>query len=106
MGIIEDGSLIFCVGAAIVVPLVPIPWSNEPFFGNFYAIFHVRLYLNYNKRYWSKIWRQVHSLVELENGRARKLREGTVGGSKWPIPWSMLRIWPYFHVRPKVDPGC
>jgi hypothetical protein len=74
--------LIYCVGAAIVVPLVPIPWSNEPFFGNFDAIFHVRLYLeDYKKRYWSKIWRQVHALVGLENGGARKFRKGTAGGS-------------------------
>jgi hypothetical protein len=52
----------------MVVPSVPIPWSNEPFLGNFYPIFHVRLYLNHNKPYWSKIWRLVHALVAIENG--------------------------------------
>jgi hypothetical protein len=76
----------------MVVPLVPIPWSNEPLWGDFYAIFHVRLYLDHKKRYWSKIWRQVHALVGLENGGARKLREGTFEGSPWPIAWPMFRI--------------
>jgi hypothetical protein len=80
--------------------LVPIPWSNEPLLGEFYATFHIRLYLDHNMRYWSEIWRQVHALVELENGRARKLREETVEGSSWLIPWSIFRIWPYFRVRP------
>jgi hypothetical protein len=64
----------------MVVPLVPIPWSNESVF-DFDVIFHVKLYPDYNKRYWTNTWRQVHALVGIENGRARKLREGTVRGS-------------------------
>ena len=60
----------------MVVPLVTIPWSNESLLGDFDAIFYVRLYLDHNMRYWSKLWTQVHALVKLENGAARKLREG------------------------------
>jgi hypothetical protein len=89
----------------MVVPLVPIPWSNEPLLGDFDANFDVRLYLDHNTRYWSKIWTQVHALVGLENGVARKLREGTVEGSAWPIPWPIFRIWAYFRVPPEVDHG-
>ena len=87
----------------MVVPLVTIPWSNEPLLGDFDAIFYVRLYLDHNMRYWSKLWTQVHALVKLENGAARKLREGSDEGSAWPIPLSMFRIWPYFRVRPEDD---
>ena len=89
----------------MVVPLVPIPWSNEPLLGDFDAIFHVRLYLDHYKRYWSKIWTRVHAIVGLESAAAGKLQEGTDAGSSWPIPWSMFRIWPYFRVRPEVDHG-
>jgi hypothetical protein len=65
----------------MVVPLVPIPWSNEPLLGDFDAIFHARLvYLHHSTRYWSKICRQVHALAGLENGGARKLQERTVEG--------------------------
>jgi hypothetical protein len=39
------------------------------------------LYLNHNKRHWSKIWRQVHGGVLIENGGAKKHREGNIGGS-------------------------
>jgi hypothetical protein len=41
----------------MVVPLVPIPWSNEPLLDDFDAIFHVRLYLAHNTRYGSKLWK-------------------------------------------------
>ena len=67
MGVLEDISLIFGVGVAMVVPLVPIPWSNEPFWGDFDPIFHVRLYLDHNKHCGSKIWRLVQGWVEREN---------------------------------------
>ena len=70
MGVIEDCDLIFDVGVAMMVPLVPIPWSNEPFLDDFDPVFHVRLYLNHNKRCWSEIWTLVHALVGLENGGA------------------------------------
>jgi hypothetical protein len=48
----------------------------------FFQEFHTQLvYLGHNKRYRSKTWRQVHGGVLIENGGARKIREGNIGGS-------------------------
>jgi hypothetical protein len=74
-------------------------------FFNIFQELHTQLCLDHNTRYWSKIWRQVHALVDLKNGGATKLRKGTFEGLSWPIPWSMFQIWPSIRVRPEVDRG-